>query len=200
MRAPHHRIVLLGTMNVDDAGTPITDKVLDRASLVELVPVPLGESVRVDSRTQGLPRPLSADAWRSLCDLPDVLPIPPKIGELWRILNPPSPTGTTETKNHVPTAARLVLGKRIARQIAAYHHHAQRLAEDSLGEFASNDALDLQVLSRVLPRLSGDDRAKPLLNRMREFCHSAGWERSVARLIRMEEQLRHEHSFSFWTS
>ncbi len=200
MRAPHHRMVLLGTMNVDDAGTPITDKVLDRASLVELAPEPLGESVRVDSRTQGLPRPLSADAWRDLCNLPDVLPIPPVIGELWKVLNPPPPAATAETKDRPSPSARLVLGKRIARQIAAYHYHAQRLAEDSLGEFVINDALDLQVLSRVLPRLSGDDRAKPLLRRVREFCESAGWGRSTARILRMEAQLAHEHSFSFWTS
>ena len=205
LRAPEHRLVIMGTMNVDDAGTSMTDKVLDRASVVELVPDALGDRLNIRSVPPQLPNALSAEAWRHLCELPPSLAVPPEVRDLWRLLaSPETPEGSPAATEAEALAARPVmavaLGKRLAWQVCAYLYHAHRIAEASGGEYSVEKAMDRQVLCRILPRLRGDSRGEHLLSRLRQHAERQGWALTTARVLRMQRQLRHEHAFDFWTS
>lgn len=202
---PEHRYLTFGTMNVDDAGTLLTDKVLDRCSIIELTASELGSEFKMARRENARPAQLTANSWLELCRVPDVLPVPESLQELWKLLVPSSRGLNAEilTTREMASARRegsLPLGKRVAWQMCAYLHHARRLAEMSDGKYSLNDAIDCQILTKVLPRLRGDNRHKGLLERLEKHCKDNGLENASSRLIRMQQQLIHDHVFDFWTS
>lgn len=207
IRAPYHRILTFGTLNVDDAGTTLTDKVLDRACILELDEAELGATLPTDARAAELPPMLPAALWSRYCELDNQLPVPPDLTELWRALRPPSGRSARAEKLSAAAASRsphlwTPLGRRVARQICAYVSYARRIAPPGEEDQAQREALDIQLLTRILPRMRGDDRMLPLLERLWQLCmHDERlWVRSAARLERMYTQLTHDHAFDFWTS
>ncbi len=73
MAAPGHRLFIFGTMNVDEAGTTLTDKVLDRAGLVELGPSPLGEAICGSVAPMPVQPGVSGELWGRFCAVPNRL-------------------------------------------------------------------------------------------------------------------------------
>lgn len=198
LRAPAHRLLILSTMNVDEAATMLTEKVLDRTSVIEFLPRKAPEQL---TTTVGESQPhsddrLTADAWRQVCLLPESLAISPQVRKLWDIL------AGVETANvsGLATSRTFSLGYRATRDIAAYLHFAQQLTPRCGLELPEGWALDRQVLQRVLPRLHGDDRVRGTLEALRTFCQAEQLPDSLVRVDRMLRTLDDEHSTSFWVS
>jgi hypothetical protein len=207
-RAPHHRFLLFGTLNVDDAGTSLTDKVLDRASILELDEGELGEDLAADVHCRSLPPPVAASAWTGMCRLEERLAVPRSVLDLWKELQVQPlervarPTALKQAAADFKTAGRAPMGKRVARQVCAYVYYARALAGPGEEDEAERVAVDQQILTRILPRMRGDSRMAPLLERLWSYCvrENRAFSRSAARIERMYAQLSHDHAFDFWTS
>ncbi len=216
--APDHRLFLLGTMNIDEAATSLTDKVLDRANLIELEPPEVPEQIRrhLDLGKLEETRRIEACTWQGYCGLGAVLDVPDEIALLARILrgecDAQGEAFTTEDQRPEATSA---LGMRCLRDMVTYMDFAERLyseAEVSEGVVAEaqpgsadrvfrfEDALDFQVHQRVLPRLHGGNEHEKLLKDLETFCRNHRLIRSTARVKRMRAQLVRHLSFSFWVS
>lgn len=183
-----HRLFVFGTMNVDEAGTLLTDKVLDRCGIVELPPTAPNDFISSRLSPAAPPRRLPAASWIDLCRVPDRLPVPPELKKLWAVLS--------EWADPMRADLRFVFGHRALRDMCAYTFHAQALDP----EWAARHALDLQLCQRILPRIRGDESIGRLLERLEVFAEEHQYEATRARIGRMRAQLDTVRVASFWTA
>ena len=196
LHAPEHRVFLLGTMNIDDAGTLLTDKVLDRTAVIELplVEPPALLTNRVGLQGDALPA-LSAQAWHGLCALPSEIEVPEIVRDLWRAL--------AGAQNGGAVDPRFTFSYRVARSIAVTLCHARALGTLLDDETRSLEewVVDGQICQRILPRLRGGLELKPVLERLSVFCQNRHLTKSRARIDRMLQPFAdNDMATSFWTS
>lgn len=137
-------VFFTGTVNIDETTYMFSSKVLDRANVIEFHDVDLdgyaGEPVRNDEY-------LIHDE----IDLAILLKASP--ARRHDYIELPSDARTLLTSIHKLLAEyHLHFGYRVANEVGRY----VRLARRALGDGAVDTALDLQVLQKVLPKLSGN--------------------------------------------
>ncbi|NJO04922.1 MAG: AAA domain-containing protein [Chloroflexaceae bacterium] len=108
-------LYMTGTVNIDESTYPLSDKLLDRATVIELTQVDLA------GFRASYPHPIDDTLWNVLTDVHALL-----------------------------TRAGQPFGYRALREMIQY-------VEQSAGVFPPQQALDLALKQRVLPRLRGED-------------------------------------------
>jgi len=146
---------LIGTINVDESTFALSDKVLDRANLIELG--------TVDVTALRSQYPIAND-------------------QVWQILS--------DIQHHL-TAAGKPAGYRALREILGFVGQAT--------DMNVLEALDLQILQRLLPRLRGEDspRFRQALNGLHAIC-AGRLSRSAERLAQMMARLEREGYTDFY--
>jgi hypothetical protein len=140
-------VIFTGTVNIDETTYMFSSKVLDRANVIEFHDVDLegyvGESIREDGYLLA-----------SGIDLLQLLNISP--ARRLDYIELPNDAKSILVEIHAVLAEyHLHFGYRVANEIGRYVN----MARSALGGEAMMEALDLQVLQKVLPKLSGN-RAK----------------------------------------
>jgi hypothetical protein len=159
----HDNVRWLGTVNVDDTTERLSPRFLSRASVLWVEPDPR-TLLRGALPSLPVPRPVRWDAVTRLAAVAppvDLGPIAPLVELLHDEAVPGAPT------------PRALAG--IRRYLAA-----------AQGVMDTRDAMDFQVLQRVLPSLRGvGHRYRALFDRLADLATQRGWHRSAARLRRV---------------
>jgi MoxR-like ATPase len=156
-------VLFVGTVNVDETTHAFSPKVLDRANVIEFSEVALDryferESESVPSsfrlRDAGVePSAFLAGAGYEV-DLADL------------------PTSVTEALTEVHALLerdRLHFGYRVIKEIVRYVAFALALVDGDQDDVAQT-AFDLQLLQKVLPKLTGGRELEPALGRLLAYC------------------------------
>jgi energy-coupling factor transporter ATP-binding protein EcfA2 len=193
---------LYGTINVDESTQVLSDKVIDRANVIEVEaqrPKELiSAEVRRERRVPGLH--LSLEQLQQWHQLPEKnLKVPKVIQEIWTVMvqreshtvAPASPGqgGGIRVRQPIP------IGHRIIRDIALFVHYAERLG----GTLTTQDAIDLQIKQRILPKIRGDLRLQEMLDELAKVLDTHQLMRSAKRLESMRHQLEIDQFVTFWT-
>ncbi len=162
LRLPHN-LYFTGTVNNDESTYPLTDRLLDRANLIELAGLDL------DQFRAHLTIPVAAPVWATLCRLVQAM----------------------DAAGHPP-------GYRTLTDVVRYVQQAE-------GILSVADALDQQVMQKLLPRMRGMDspRLRSGLQAMQAICAGTAeapadgppllrLPQSAARLERMQARLAHD--------
>jgi hypothetical protein len=166
-------LLFTGTINVDETTQPLSDKVIDRANTIEFFEVDL-EKIPARRPTPEI-IPVSATMWQRYRAVEPDARYRSSIVEIGRILN----------------KAGLGLGYRVLREIELYLANSHGLLEP-------NDAFDLQVKQRILPRVRGTLTMRDTLRELIAFAKKQGLPRSTARLEEMDLRLTRDGYTSFW--
>lgn len=161
-----------GTINVDETTQPISDKVMDRANILEFFRVDLA---KIPEPGEPVPFPLSAATWRSYQTTSIDKSFRSQIIEISQILN----------------KADLGLGYRVLHEIELY-------LANSAGLLDPRVAFDLQVKQRILPRVRGSVFIKGHLAELQKFLVDQNLERSAQRLGEMQSRLERDGYTNFW--
>lgn len=151
-------VAITGTINVDESTHALSDKLLDRANVIELTDVDL-EAFRAQYTGY-----VDANIWACLAQVHGL----------------------------VAQAGR-PFGYRVLREIVSYIEHAE-------GIMTAQQALDLQVKQKVLPKLRGED-SPPLrkaLGDLQTLLEAHGMAESSAKVHAMLERLRNEGFTDFY--
>lgn len=186
-----------GTINVDETTQIISDKVIDRANVIELEAQLPGETVEPRA-----PRVKVEQQWHLTTEhlkkwgtLAEPLKVPEAIRDVWRVLaNAHESIDWNAEQDKSGAAPRLAFGRRIFNDVAAFVAYAQRLG----GRDRVKQATDWQVKQRILPKIRGDLRIRGTLDALHRCLSRHGLEQSSARLQRMVEQLNHDQFVTFW--
>lgn len=196
---------ICGTINVDETTQVLSDKVIDRANIIEVeastppadVPVVLPLQ-RAEQRYHVLPETLLA--WNRLDQAR--APVPDEIRQIWEIFSAAerSPywaanVPATALATGVRTLPSHPFGRRISRDIALFVAYAERLG----GTVGRHDAIDIQVRQRLLPKIRGDGRIQETLETLARCLEQLKLRRSAERLGRMLAQLHYDHFVTFWS-
>ncbi len=155
---------VLGTVNVDDTVERLSPRFLSRLSVIWIEPSLDPPRWRAEDDETDLSVPWSALVAAGEHEEADLGPIT----ELVRLLQ----------DQRVPGAPTARTRRAIGRYLAA-----------SRGVMPTDEAMDLQVLQRVLPPLRGTGpRWRRLLDRMGELLERNGWRRSAARTRELRER------------
>lgn len=158
-------LFVVGTVNVDETTYMFSPKVLDRSNVLEF-------RVATEDLTKPVkPEPLAAAGELSATGL-----VSAAISDSWQDDHP------SENAELFTTALR-ALHIRLARHDAEYGYRTFYDARRFLSIFSAMgggtwmDALDLQVMQKVLPRLHGSRRRlEPVLQELCAFCTDVSWE------------------------
>ena len=128
-------LFITGTVNVDEFTQPLSDKVLDRANVIDLSTVNIGDYLqnRLVPHYQHL-----AASVASLTGLLSFL--------------------STQLSPH-----GLGFGYRTAKEIVQYHEFASRTTQ-----MTAYQIIDSQVMQKILVKLRGGERQRPMLNALRQ--------------------------------
>lgn len=152
-------LYITGTINIDETTNPVSDKVLDRAVVIDMTAVDLaGFFVTLEGREAGL-----RDAWAA-CE-PHLL-----------------------AAQRVMAAHGLGFGYRVAEEVVRYH----AFAAEHLGT-ASDAVTDDLMVQKVLVKLRGSERQRPLLSGLSKAL--GGLPRSQAFLAKLLADLDEFGSF-----
>ena len=174
-------VFFTGTVNVDETTYMFSPKVLDRANTIEF------NSVDLDA--YGLDGPGFTDTFRLRGDVP--------LDDLLAASRQPGPKDWMTISKRAQERIRAIhtlmaeynlhFGYRVANEIARY----LALTKEFVGEDQLDFALDLQVLQKVLPKLSGS-RAKleQPLGALFEHLEGEGLNMSAAKVERMLTTVR----------
>lgn len=172
-------LLLFGTLNVDETSRPPSDKVLDRAFLMEPArPGFTSESWHAVPRSPG-PRPcVSVDMWNAWSAVDEPLVLPP---ELRALVDLEGVSGS----------------RRAMRDMVVFLAHGRKLDREDW--ITPAELLDRAVLGRFLPRLRGGDRTlSPLIVRLTGIAELHRWPQTLARLKLMRERASNEGYATFW--
>ncbi len=163
-----------GTINVDETTQPISDKVMDRANILEFFRVDL-DKIPTPSEKSPEPFVLSASTWYSYQATEVDKSFRPQIIAISQILN----------------KADLGLGYRVLHEIELYLANSNGLLEPRV-------AFDLQVKQRILPRVRGSVFISEMLDELLKFLVDQKLERSAQRLDEMKSRLNRDGYTNFW--
>jgi DNA polymerase III delta prime subunit len=171
-------LLVFGTLNVDEASRPPSDKVLDRGFLLEPArPVFSSEPWHLAPRRLRENPCVSSEVWRAWANLEGSLTLPRVLRELVEL-------------THINPSRRAV------RDVAVFLAHGSKLGRD---EWATqDDLLDRAVFGRFLPRLRGDQRTlSTIVDKLVEFAERHHWPRTSARVKLMSHALNDGYA-TFW--
>ncbi len=199
IRLPDNLFVV-GTVNIDETTYMFSPKVLDRANVIEFratvedIAGFLDAPGKVDmdalaGKGAGFGKAFVNSA-RNSVSLAD---LPPTIGNGAEIAANLKLRLTEVFAELVPIGAEF--GFRTALEISSFfYHHA--ILNGSSWQF--NDALDAQVIQKLMPKLHGSDRKlRPTLEKLKKFCEEHQLPLSTEKLNRMLDRLAQDGFTSF---
>ncbi|MEP7122435.1 MAG: Hsp70 family protein [Byssovorax sp.] len=190
-------IQFYGTINVDETTQIISDKVIDRANVIELEAQAPGEAVQPRKRGAKVDRRwhLTTEHLKRWGTLEGALKVPEAIRDAWQVLaNAHASVDWNRSNQPTGAAPRLAFGHRIVNDIATFVAYAERLG----GPEKIREATDWQVKQRILPKLRGDLRIRGALEALHSCLKRHALKESQERLQRMLEQLDHDQFVTFW--
>jgi hypothetical protein len=153
-------LFIIGTINIDETTNPVSDKVLDRASVIDMSAVDLaGFLADLEGRTAP-----ALTAARGACE--------PKLLEVQNLLTPHG----------------LGFGYRLAEEFVRYHVFAVEHLKT-----AAADVIDDLMVQKVLVKLRGSERQRPLLTSLARSL--AGYPKAQAMIARLAADLDEYGSF-----
>lgn len=185
-----NNVYFTGTVNVDETTYMFSPKVLDRANVIEFNEVSFSPSDPIlgDFRLKLDQQEVLNwfhDAETTFCSLDDfrkAAKAHPRFGEM-----------VSELKNRLEPF-HLHFGYRVANEMARF----VLLAVERVGAEHLEDAIDIQILQKVLPKFHGTQgKLEEPLNRLNEFCEAEGFARSAKKLQRMLKDLSDQGYCSF---
>jgi energy-coupling factor transporter ATP-binding protein EcfA2 len=186
-----------GTINVDESTQVLSDKVLDRVNVIEVESQPPKAIISAEvQRERGQPRfHLTVEQLQEWHRLPEKeLKVPDVIQEIWALMAQREPNAAEPARGAPRFRQPLPIGQRVIRDIALFVHYAERLE----GTLKRQDAIDLQVKQRILPKIRGDLRLQDLLEELADVLEKHKLERSAKRLKWMRQQLEFDQFVTFW--
>ena len=187
-------LFIIGTVNVDETTYMFSPKVLDRANVIEFRASPADISAFLKN-----PQPVHIEllegegsaygsAFIKAC----------KIEELQFSSLDARVTGGYDVVSELNTKLMQIFddlavigaefGFRTAVEINRFTYFHAYLTGPG---WALMDALDAQVLQKLLPKLHGSERRLgPVLKRLEEFCRANGCSKSLQKISRMQERLK----------
>ncbi len=191
------RLLIFATLNMDESTTMLSDKVLDRCTVITVPAGELRDSIpsRIRAPQQEGLRPLTASDWDKYCELDIDLPVPPEVSELWKILNSHGAAGSKGESRSVRQRVSFGFGFRVLRDICAFIRFSEQL---EYAEVPAQLALDLQICQRILPRIHGDHALDSLLTELGAFCTKYALKEAAKRIQAMTAELEDQHYTSFW--
>lgn len=160
-------IFFIGTINSGKNTYNLSNKVLDRANILEFYRASLTKIPPQNLVGPGRMESVTASQWQSYqASAPDV-----------------SCYQQLEKLEEILSEAMIGVGYRIARQISWYMAHSK-------GIFSSEVAFDLQVKQRILPLVHGLQISRPLIKELRNFFIENNLTRSIEGLNIIEKCIR----------
>jgi hypothetical protein len=198
-------VFLTGSVNMDEATHPFSRKVLDRANTIEFTEVRMGTTV--------------AATGPSPADVPDIAP--PERQRLFLASRVETVRAATEQLSAIdptyPEHILAVLSDLNARLEPRGLHFGYRVRDEVLRYVAASfagrgdgllaadrdanlaTALDLQIVQKVLPRISGTQETLTLLlDELRTWVESSGFPRAAAKLARMRDRSAEDGIVTFY--
>ncbi len=184
------RLLTFATLNIDESSRPPSDKILDRAFLIEPA-----ELLRTKKIRRPTPQPpthrISAETWSKWCDTPTTLDHPDELDAVLDIFE-------THARAH-PSIIHESLSpsRRAIRDVSTFIHRFQQIGEEALG-MTRAQALDRAISGRILPRLRGEvAQLRRLLEPLAELFTRQSWTASLRHIKAMQNRV--EFGFvSFW--
>ena len=188
-------VYFTGTVNIDESTYMFSSKVLDRANVIEFNDVNL-----VDYEDGG-----DTSGWLMLKDADDrnaLLPLEVEVTFSSKADYSAALKITPELHNYLDELLNILrqyhlhFGYRVINEIAHYIRHAHELIRD----FNLEEAMDIQILQKILPKFHGTQgKLEEPLNRLFEFCNAedARFPRSAEKLERMIYNLKVQGYTSF---
>ena len=184
-------LYIIGTVNVDETTYMFSPKVLDRANVLEFR--------------------ISADDIALFIDAPSKVDMASLTGKGIRYGKSLVAESGGEARLDDDTAVKLKerltevfdalgaigaeFGFRTAYEITRFVHFHRKLAAEG---WRFEDALDAQVLQKLMPKLHGSERKiGPVLDALDAFCEKYGCENSRAKIKRMQDRLKADGFTSF---
>ena len=185
------RLLTFATLNIDESSRPPSDKILDRAFLIE--PAELLRTKKV--RRVNLQPPthrVSAETWSRWCDTPSDLDHPEELDAVLAIFD-------THASAH-PSIIHESLSpsRRAIHDVCTFIHRYQAIGEEALGGMSRAQALDRASAGRILPRRRGAvAQLRRLLDPLADLFTTQSWPTSLRHITAMKNRV--DFGFvSFW--
>ncbi|GAB4464793.1 MAG: hypothetical protein OHK0029_34970 [Armatimonadaceae bacterium] len=200
-------LFLSGSVNMDEATHPFSRKVLDRANIIEFTEVQLDRGLPVRSRSALSENPFAAvPSERQRTFLSAQVRSLPEAWQRLQSIHPAYPEQIVARLSEWNTRLQprgLHFGYRVRDEILRYLAGAFTSAGVGLlhPESAENIkiALDLQIIQKVLPRLSGTaDSLNRFLTDLADQAENEGLERTAAKIRRIRERSEADGIVSFY--
>jgi hypothetical protein len=177
-------LCVIGTVNMDESTHPFSKKVLDRAMTLEFVTADL-RAVPVRKEPPASLSVRSGDLDAPYLSLSQVY-----LGK--EALFQPAIDLLVEL-NGILTQASMQVGYRTRDEVCLFlaHNAEQRLLD-------AQDALDLALYHKVLPRLQGGEEVRELLKAVHQLLSRGGLPRCVRKIDEMQQRLERAGFTAFW--
>lgn len=185
------RLLTFATLNIDESSRPPSDKILDRAFLIE--PAELLRTKKV--RRVNLQPPthrISAETWSRWCDTPSDLDHPEELDAVLAIFDAHASAHPSIIHESLSPSRRAI------HDVCTFIHRYQAIGEDALGGMTRAQALDRAIAGRILPRLRGEvAQLRRLLDPLATLFAEKSWPTSLRHIKAMQNRV--EFGFvSFW--
>ncbi|WAS94532.1 hypothetical protein [Nannocystis punicea] len=185
------RLLTFATLNIDESSRPPSDKIIDRAFLIEPAELLRTRQVRYPLLLPPTHR-ISSQTWSRWSDIPSSLEVPEELGGVLNIFDNYALTNPSIIHESLSPSRRAII------DICAYMYHHHQIGEDHLGGMTRAHALDRAIAGRILPRLRGEVvQLRRLLDPLAEMFERQCWPRSLRHIKAMQNRV--EFGFvSFW--
>lgn len=188
-------VYFTGTVNIDESTYMFSSKVLDRANVIEFNDVNLADYEKGVVATDGFALK-DADVRNGLLPGEDEAPFSSKSDYLTALKIVPEFHSYLDGLLNILRDYHLHFGYRVINEIAHFIRHAHKLIHN----FDLEEAMDIQILQKILPKFHGTQgKLEEPLNRLYEFCNAedARFPRSAEKLERMIYNLKVQGYTSF---
>jgi DNA polymerase III delta prime subunit len=185
------RLLTFATLNIDESSRPPSDKILDRAFLIE--PAELLRTRKV--RRVNLQPPthrISAETWSRWCDTPSDLDHPAELDAVLAIFDAHASAHPSIIHESLSPSRRAI------HDVCTFMHRYQNIGEEALGGMTRAQALDRAIAGRILPRLRGEvAQLGRLLDPLATLFAEQSWPTSLRHITAMKNRV--DFGFvSFW--
>jgi 5-methylcytosine-specific restriction endonuclease McrBC GTP-binding regulatory subunit McrB len=188
-------VYFTGTVNIDESTYMFSSKVLDRANVIEFNDVNLADYEKGVVASDGFVLK-EADVRNGLLPGEDEVTFSSKADYSAALKITPELHDYLDGLLNILRHYHLHFGYRVINEIAHYIRHAHELIRD----FDLEEAMDIQILQKILPKFHGTQgKLEEPLNRLFEFCiaEDARFPRSAQKLERMLYNLKVQGYTSF---